>query len=76
MGEGFPNPYAEPREKSKGELTQEWAELFKMASLFFGLTFTDKEKAAIPIVIGALLREGHKIGTIKLLQMLENQLKP
>ena len=65
----IPNPYAEEREKSPGELAQEWAALFTMASLFFGLSFTAREKAAIPIVVGALMRERKKVDLDKLLNM-------
>lgn len=57
----FPNPYLETRAKSQGELTQEYASLFNMASLFFGLSFTDTEKRAFAVCIGALLRERGKV---------------
>jgi hypothetical protein len=70
----FPNPYAEEREKSPGELTQEYAELFKMASLLLGLEFTDREKAAIPVVIGAVLRESKKRGIVNILQTIQDWL--
>ena len=57
----IPNPYAQDRDKAPGELAQEWASFFTMASAFFGLTFTDREKEAIPIVVGALMRERKKL---------------
>jgi hypothetical protein len=68
--EGFPNPYTEVREQSQGELAQEYAGLFNMAALFFGLEFTDNEKKAIPVVIGALMRERKKIDIDKILALL------
>lgn len=70
MGD-VPNPYVEPREQAPGELAQEWASFFRMAALFFGIAFTDREKAAIPIVIGALLRERKKVDLVKLLKTVE-----
>ena len=71
MSEGFPNPYLEERDKSQGELAQEYAAMFNLALTFFGLTFTDREKGAIPIVIGALMRERHKVDLVKLVEMLK-----
>ena len=71
MPEGFPNPYLESREQSQGELAQEYAALFNMALLLFGLTFTDREKEAIPVVAGALMRERHKIDLIKLTDLIK-----
>ena len=71
MTEGFPNPYLEEREPSQGELAQEYANLFSMAALFFGLAFTDREKEAIPIVIGAFMRERKKVDLVKLVEMLK-----
>ena len=68
---GFPNPYTEVREQSQGELSQEYAALFNMAALFFGLQFTDKEKAAIPVVVGAILRERKKIDFASVSALLE-----
>ena len=67
----FPNPYLETREQSPGELTQEYASLFSMAALFFGLAFTDREKEAIPIVIGAFMRERKKVDLVKLVDTLK-----
>ena len=64
----FPNPYLEPREKSPGELAQEYASLFQMASLFFGLEFTERERDAIQAVIGAIMRERHKVDIVKLVE--------
>ena len=69
--DGFPNPYLEKREPSQGELAQEYASLFSMAALFFGLEFTDREKEAIPIVIGAVMRERKKVDLIKLVETLK-----
>ena len=69
--DGFPNPYLETREKAPGERAQEYAALFNMASLFFGLSFTDREKNAIPIVIGALMRERKKVDLMKLVETLK-----
>lgn len=67
----FGNPYAESREKSPGELAVEYGELLKMASLFFGLSFTDKEKAAIPVVVGAFMRERKKVDLEKLFNTIK-----
>ena len=67
----FPNPYLEEREKSQGELAQEYASLLNMASLFFGLSFTDREKDAIPVVIGAIMRERKKVDLVKLVETLK-----
>ena len=67
----FNNPYIEPREKAPGELAQEYAALFKMASLFFGVSLTDREQAAVPVLIGAFLRERKKIDIQKLLALIE-----
>jgi hypothetical protein len=53
----FPNPYLEERPKSKGELTQQWASFFLLASAIFGLNFTDTERRAFAVCIGALMRE-------------------
>ena len=69
--DGFPNPYLETREQSHGELTQEYAALFNSAALFFGLAFTDREKIAIPIVIGAFMRERKKVDLVKLVETLK-----
>jgi hypothetical protein len=63
---GFPNPYLDERPKSKGELTQEWGSFFQLASVFFGLKFTDTEKRAFTVVIGALMRERAKFKLDKL----------
>ena len=71
MTEGFPNPYIEDREASSGELAQEYAALFKMISLFFDLEFTELEKNAIPVVIGAFMRERKKIDLVKLVETLK-----
>jgi len=71
VSEGFDNPYQEDREQSSGELAQEYAGLFNMAALFFGLEFTDREKEAIPVVIGAIMRERHKIGADSILALLK-----
>jgi hypothetical protein len=49
----FPNPYLEERPKSKGELTQQWASFFLLASAIFGLNFTDTERRAFAVCIGA-----------------------
>jgi hypothetical protein len=68
---GFNNPFFEIRGMSPGELAQQYASFFQMASLFFGLSFTDKEKEAIPIVIGALMRERGKVDIVKLFKTLE-----
>jgi hypothetical protein len=68
---GFPNPYTEVREQSQGELSQEYAALFNMAALFFGLSFTDREKQAIPVVIGAIMRERKKIDLESLTTLLK-----
>ena len=67
----FENPYLEDREPSKGELAQEYASLFNMAALFFGLEFTDKEKDTFPIVVGAIMRERHKVDITKLLELVK-----
>ena len=69
--DGFTNPYIETREKSPGELAQEWAALLNMASLLFGLSFTDSEKRAVAVVIGAVMRERHKIDLVKLVKTIE-----
>ena len=45
--------------------------MFNMALIFFDLEFTDKEKDAIPVVIGALLRERHKVDLIKLTNLIK-----
>ena len=71
MSEGFDNPYIEIREQSQGELAQQYAGLFNMAALFFGLQFTDEEKKAIPVVIGALMRERKKIGFDSITSLLK-----
>lgn len=70
MGE-FTNPYTETREKSPGELVQEYASLFKMASLFFGLSFTEREQEAIPVVIGAVMRESKKVDIVEVMKTLQ-----
>ena len=67
----IPNPYLEEREASPGELAQEYAALFNMASLYFGLSFTEREKDAIPIVIGAIMRERKKVDLVKLVETLK-----
>jgi hypothetical protein len=67
----FGNPYLEKRKKSQGELAQEYAALFEMALLLFNLKFTDNEKRAIPVVIGALLRERKNLDLDKLLNMVK-----
>lgn len=69
--EGFPNPYLETREKSQGELAQEYAAMFNMASLFFGLEFTDTEKRAFAVCIGAVLRERKKVDLPKLIEVVK-----
>lgn len=69
--EGFPNPYLEPREKSQGELAQEYAALIAMASFLFGLSLTETEKAAIPILVGAVLRERKKVDLTKIADTLK-----
>ena len=66
----FPNPYFEERDKSQGELAQEYAAMFNMALIYFDLDFTDREREAIPIVAGALMRERHKIDLTKLANYL------
>ena len=73
--EGFPNPYLETREKSPGELSQEYASLVAMASLFFGITLTETEKAALPILVGAFLRERKKVDLAKAADMLKGFLQ-
>ena len=45
--------------------------MFNMALIFFGLEFTDKEKDAIPTVIGALMRERHKIDVVRLVKIIK-----
>lgn len=65
------NPYLEKRKKSQGELAQEYSALFEMALLLFNLNFTDNEKRAIPVVIGALLRERKNLDLDKLLNMVK-----
>ena len=67
----IPNPYLEKRELSQGELAQEYAALFNMAALFFGLQFTDREKYAFSICIGAVLRERHKVDLVKVIETLK-----
>jgi hypothetical protein len=67
----FPNPYIATREKSQGELTQEYASLFNMASLLFGLSFTDTEKRAAAVVIGAVMRERKKIDFAQVADLLK-----
>ena len=71
MTEGFPNPYLEEREPSQGELAQEYASLFSMAALFFGITLTDREKEAVPVLIGAIMRERKKVDLVKLVETLK-----
>lgn len=71
---GFDNPYLETREKSSGETTQEWAQLFIMTSLLFGASFTDTEKAAIAKVIGAFRREFGNVKWNKILEMVSDRL--
>ena len=71
MSEGFDNPYQEDRAPSPGELDQMYAGFFSMAALFFGLEFTDREKEAIPVVIGAIMRERHKVGLDSILALLK-----
>jgi hypothetical protein len=67
----IPNPYQETRKQSKGELTQEWASLFNMIASLSGLTFTDTEKRAFVVCIGALVREWQKgIGLLNLVNAL------
>lgn len=68
---GFTNPYEEPRATSKGELDQQWAELFKMASFLAGMEFTDREKSAIAIVIGAVMREKGKIDLDRMASLIK-----
>lgn len=68
---GFENPYLETREKSQGELAQEYASLLSMASLFLGLSFTDTEKRAFAVCIGALMRERKKVDLSKLIGLLK-----
>lgn len=70
----IPNPYLEERDKSQGEVAQEWASLFLMASVFFGISLTDREKAAVPVLIGALLRERNKVDLEKLLSAVKQYL--
>ena len=62
----FPNPYLEERDPSQGELTQEYASLFNMAALLFNITLTDREKEAVPVLIGAIMRERKKVDLVKL----------
>ena len=71
MSEGFPNPYLDEREKSDGELAQEYASLFLMASLLFDITLTDREKEAVPVLIGAIMRERKKVDLVKLTNALK-----
>jgi len=70
MGE-FQNPYLDPREEAPGELAQEYASLLLMASFFLGIELTDQEKKALPIIIGAVMRERNKISLDKLKWLLE-----
>lgn len=67
----FPNPYQEDRVKSQGELTQEYAALINMASLLIGAKLTDKEKAAIPVLVGAFMRERKNIDMGPLMRLLK-----
>ena len=67
----FANPYLEEREQSPGELAQEYAAMFNLAALFFNITLTDKEKAAVPVLIGAIMREGKKVDLVKLINTLK-----
>jgi hypothetical protein len=67
----FPNHYQEKREKSQGELTQEYAALIEMATFLIGARLTDKEKAAVPIVIGAFMRERKNIDLGPLTDLLK-----
>lgn len=67
----FNNPYQEPRVTSKGELAQQWAELFKMASFLAGVEFTANEKLAIATVIGAVMREKGKIDLNRMASLIK-----
>lgn len=68
---GFPNPYLETRPKSKGELTQEWASFFLLASTLLGLSFTETEKRAFAICLGALMRERKKFDVKRFVKFSE-----
>lgn len=67
----IPNPYLEERSLSPGEVAQEYAALFNMATAFFGLTFTDREKYAFSICISAIMRERKKVDLVKVLDTLK-----
>lgn len=62
---GFPNPYLETREKSKGERVQEWASYANMASSLLGVSLTDTEKRAVAVCIGAIVREWKKVDWVR-----------
>lgn len=68
---GITNPYLTPREKAPGELAEEYASLFLMASLFFGITLTEREKEAVPVLVRAFLRERGKVDLEKLLSTIK-----
>ena len=71
----IPNPYQEGRNKSPGELAQEYDSLMQMAFLLFGVTLTEREKAAVPVLVGAFMRERHKIDLQKIQSLLDRFLK-
>lgn len=58
--DGLKDPFAEPRQKSKGEADQDDANLGNMLIKLVGWSFTDTEKAALAKVIGAVKREAPK----------------
>ena len=45
--------------------------MFNLAALFFNITLTETEKAAVPVLIGAIMREGKKVDLVKLINTLK-----
>jgi hypothetical protein len=72
---GFPNPYLEKREKSKGERVQEWAGHANSASSILGISLTETEKRAVAVVIGAFVREWKKITWVKAIKFAAHMVK-
>jgi hypothetical protein len=75
----IPNPYAEERPKSKGEQDQEDAALAIMVTRLLAWSFTDHEKDALAVLIGAVKREApktEKSSLVKLIRMVTAAVAP
>lgn len=57
------NPYSDPRDKSPGELREEWASTLRQAlELFLGIYMTNKETEAVSTIVGLVMREAGRKG--------------